>query len=68
MKKSGMARLALAGATAVALAFGASQALAAPAAPDAAEVRACTDRFCRQACYPFTGYCDLRLGICACTG
>ena len=69
MKKSGIARLAFAGATAVALAFGATQALAAPVAPESTDVRACTDRYCREvACYPFYGYCDRRLGICACAG
>jgi hypothetical protein len=68
MTKSGIARLAFAGATAVALGFGATQALAAPA-PGAVEKRACTNQYCRDvACYPFYGYCDYRLGICACEG
>lgn len=69
MKKSGIARLAFAGATAVALAFGATQALAAPSGADAVEKRACTNQYCRDvACYPFYGYCDYRRGICACAG
>ena len=68
MKRSGIARLAFAGATAVALAFGATQALAAPPAADAAEARACTNQYCRKACHPFYGYCDYSRGICACAG
>jgi hypothetical protein len=69
MKKSGIAGLAFAGATAVALAFGATQAFAAPSAADAAGARACTDRYCRlTACYPFYGYCDELRGICVCDG
>ncbi len=39
MKKSGIARLAFAGAMAAALAFGATQALAAPAAPESTRAR-----------------------------
>ncbi|HEU0299027.1 MAG TPA: hypothetical protein VFR37_06215 [Longimicrobium sp.] len=67
MKKSGIAGLALAGATAVALAFGATQALAAPAAGEPASARACTDEYCRNVvCYPFPGVC--RGGKCLCAG
>ena len=67
MKKNGIAGLAFAGLTAVALAFGATQALAAPAAPDGADVRACTDQYCRDVvCYPFPGVC--RGGRCLCAG
>jgi hypothetical protein len=59
--------LAFAAATAAALGFGATQALAAPATE--AGARACTNDYCRRvACYPFYGYCDFRLGICACEG
>jgi hypothetical protein len=47
MKKSRIARLAFAGAAALALAFGATQALAAPAAPESTGARACTDEYCR---------------------
>ena len=69
MRKSGIAGLAFAGATTMALAFGASQAFAAPAAERADAARACTDRYCRQvACYPFYGYCDYASGICVCDG
>lgn len=69
MMKSRFAGLALAGATTVALAFGATQAFATPSAADASGVRACTDRYCRKvACAPFTGYCDELRGICVCTG
>ena len=69
MKKSGIAGLAFAGATAIALSFGAAQAFAAPSVENAAAVRACTDRYCRKvACAPFTGYCDELRGICVCTG
>ena len=61
--------LAFAAATAAALGFGATQALAAPAAEADAAARACTNDYCRRvACYPFYGYCDFRLGICACEG
>ena len=68
MKQSGIARMAFAGATAVALAFGATQALASPAAAES-NVRACTDQYCRDVvCYPFAGYCKRSLGICACAG
>jgi hypothetical protein len=68
MKKSRIAGVAFAGATAVALAFGATQAVAAPAAPQPTAL-ACTDRYCREvACYPFYGYCDYRRGICTCAG
>lgn len=67
MKKNGIARLAFAGATAVALAFGATQAFAAPAAPESTRVRACTDEYCRTVvCYPFPGVC--RGGKCLCAG
>lgn len=67
MKKSGFARLAFAGATAAALAFGATQALAAPAPAGAAEARACTDDYCRNVvCYPFPGVCQR--GKCLCAG
>ncbi|HEX6746779.1 MAG TPA: hypothetical protein VF092_05735 [Longimicrobium sp.] len=69
MKKNGIARLAFAGATAAALAFGATQAFAAPSASDAGGARACTNQYCRDVvCYPFYGYCDYALGICACAG
>ena len=69
MKKSGIAGLAFAGATAVALAFGATQAFAAPVAADAAGARACTNQYCRDvACYPFYGYCNFARGICVCAG
>ena len=67
MKKSGIAGLAFAGATAVALAFGATQALAAPAAPESTSARACTDEYCRTVvCAPFPGVC--RGGKCLCAG
>lgn len=66
MKKSEIARMAFAGATAAALAFGATQALAEPAAPESA-ARACTDEYCRTVvCYPFPGVC--RGGKCLCAG
>lgn len=69
MKKSGIAGLVFAGATAVALAFGTTQAFAAPSAADTAGARACTDRYCRNVvCQPFTGYCDELRGLCVCTG
>jgi hypothetical protein len=69
MRKSGIARLAFAGAMTVALAFGATQAFAAPSAADAAGARACTNKYCRDVvCYPFYGYCNYSLGICACVG
>lgn len=67
MKKRGITRLAFAGSTAVALAFGATQALAAPAGPEPTSVRACTDDYCRNVvCYPFPGVC--RGGKCLCAG
>ena len=68
MKKRGIARLAFAGATAAALAFGATQALAVPAAaPESTGARACTDDYCRNVvCYPFPGVC--RGGKCLCAG
>jgi len=67
MKKSGIARLALAGATAAALAFGVTQAFAAPASPAATDARACTDQYCRDVvCYPFPGVCQH--GKCLCAG
>jgi hypothetical protein len=67
MKKRGIAGLAFAGATAVALAFGATQALAAPGAPESAAARACTDEHCLNVvCYPFPGVC--RGGKCLCAG
>jgi hypothetical protein len=66
MKQRRIAGLAFAGATAVALAFGATQALAAPAAPEPA-ARACTDEYCRTVvCSPFPGVC--RGGRCLCAG
>lgn len=69
MKKSGIARLTFAGATAAALAFGATQALAAPAAEKATGAGRCTNQYCRDVvCYPFYGYCDYARGICACAG
>ena len=69
MQKSRLAGLALVAATAAALGFGATQALAAPAAADAAGARACTNRYCREvACYPFYGYCNFSLGVCVCAG
>jgi hypothetical protein len=50
----------------VALAFGATQALAAPATPEPS-ARACTDEYCRNVvCYPFPGVC--RGGRCLCAG
>lgn len=65
MKKNGIARLAFAAATAVALAFGATQALASPA--EYAPARACTDEYCRNVvCYPFPGVCQR--GKCLCAG
>jgi hypothetical protein len=67
MKKNGIAGLAFAGATAVALAFGATQALAAPATPEATGGRACTDDYCRNVvCAPFPGICQH--GKCLCAG
>jgi hypothetical protein len=67
MKKSGIAGLAFAGATAVALAFGATQALAAPAAAESTGARACTDEYCRTVvCAPFPGICNH--GKCLCAG
>jgi hypothetical protein len=67
MKKRGIARIAFAGATALALAFGATQALAAPPAPESASARACTDEYCRNVvCAPFPGVC--RGGKCLCAG
>ena len=69
MKKTGIARLAFAGATAATLAFGATQAFATPSAAEAATARACTNRYCRDvACYPFYGYCDYARGLCVCAG
>lgn len=69
MKKSGIAGLVFAGATVIALGFGATQAFAAPAAADATSARACTNRYCRDvACYPFYGYCDYARGLCVCAG
>ena len=67
MKQIGIARLAFAGATAVALAFGATQALATPATPESTGERACTDQYCRDVvCYPFPGICQH--GKCLCAG
>ncbi len=68
MKRSGIAGLAFAGATAVALAFGVSQAFAAPAGvAEATNARACTDQYCRDVvCYPFPGICQH--GKCLCAG
>ena len=68
MKKRGIARLVFAGATAVALAFGAPQALAAPAGPESTcSGDACTDEYCRNVvCYPFPGVCQR--GKCLCAG
>ena len=70
MKRSGIAGLAFAGATAVALAFGATQAFASPtAAETGAGARACTNAYCRDVvCYPFYGYCNYARGICVCAG
>jgi hypothetical protein len=66
MKKSEMARLAFAGVTGMALAFGATQALAAPAR-ESSDARACTDEYCRTVvCAPFPGVC--RGGKCLCAG
>ena len=67
MRKT-LTRAAFAAVTAVALGFGARQAFAAPAPEDANAARACTDQYCKKACAPFYGYCDRRLGICACEG
>ena len=67
MKKSGIARLAFGGAVAVALAFGANQALAVPAAQECTDERPCTDAYCRDVvCYPFPGVCQN--GKCLCAG
>lgn len=67
MNRSGIAGMAFVAATAVALAFGATQALAAPAAPESTGARACTDEYCRTVvCYPFPGVC--RGGKCLCAG
>ncbi|HEU4560735.1 MAG TPA: hypothetical protein VFS20_22975 [Longimicrobium sp.] len=67
MKKSRLAGLVFAGATAVALAFGATQALAVPAAAECTGKRPCTDDYCRNVvCYPFTGICQG--GKCLCAG
>lgn len=68
MKKTGIAGLAFAAATAMALAFGGTQALAAPSAEGAAGAAACTDRQCRNECSPFGGYCDELRGYCVCEG
>jgi hypothetical protein len=69
MMKRGIAGLAFASATAVALAFGATQAFAAPAVAEAVGARACTNQYCRAvACYPFYGYCNYARGICVCAG
>ena len=66
MKKSGIARLAFAAATAVALAFGATQALATPATRECTG-DGCTDAYCRDVvCYPFPGICQH--GKCLCAG
>jgi hypothetical protein len=66
MKKSGVARLAFAVATAVALAFGATQAFAAPATAESTGARACTDEYCRNVvCYPFPGICQHGKCLCA---
>jgi hypothetical protein len=67
MKKRGIAGLAFAAATAVALAFGANQALAVPAAEECTAERPCTDDYCRNVvCYPFPGVCQG--GKCLCAG
>ena len=63
MKKSDIARLAFAGATAVALAFGVTEAFAAPA--QSADERACSVAQCNALCYPFPGECR---GQCLCAG
>lgn len=63
MKKSDIARLAFAGATAVALAFGVTEAFAAPAQPT--DARACSIAQCNAFCYPFKGECR---GQCLCAG
>jgi hypothetical protein len=66
MKKLGIARLAFAGGTGVALAFGVTQALAAPTAASTG-ARACTDEYCRTVvCSPFPGVCQH--GKCLCAG
>jgi hypothetical protein len=66
MKKSEMARLAFAGVTGMALAFGATQALAAPTT-EFSDARACTDEYCRTVvCAPFPGICNH--GKCLCAG
>ncbi len=67
MKKSRIARLAFAGATAAALAFGGTQMLATPAAAKSIGTPPCTDEYCRNVvCYPFPGVC--RGGKCLCAG
>lgn len=68
MKKTGIAGLAFAAATSMALAFGGTQAFAAPSPAEAAGANVCTDRQCRQSCAPFGGYCDELRGICFCEG
>lgn len=67
MRKSRIAGLAFAGSMVVALAFGATQALDAPAAPESTAARACTDEYCRTVvCAPFPGVCQR--GKCLCAG
>jgi hypothetical protein len=68
MKKTGIAGLAFAAVTTMALAFGGAQAFAAPSTAEPAGAAACTDRQCRQACSPFAGYCDETRGVCVCAG
>jgi hypothetical protein len=65
MKKIGIAGLAFAGTTAVALAFGVTQAFAAPAPGNSTQARACSTEQCNTICYPFTGVCR---GQCLCAG
>lgn len=65
MSKRGVVGLAFAGATAVALAFGVTQAFASPAQASPAQARACSTQQCNTLCYPFTGVCR---GQCLCAG
>ena len=69
MDRKRITRAAFAAMTAVALGFGARQAVAAPSAGGDAEARACTDQYCREVvCYPFPGTCEKPRGICRCAG
>jgi len=65
MTRRGIAGLAFAGATAVAMAFGVTQAFAAPAPASSTDARACSTQQCNTLCYPFTGICR---GQCLCAG